>query len=71
MDRKSAGVDFDRDAFVTPPHQAPRPEARWPGMLLLLVAVAALGLLAYKFLIQNAVEDSGSDSRTLAQIACA
>jgi hypothetical protein len=68
MDRKSSGIDFDREAFVTPAPRAPHGDSRWPGVLLLLVAVVALGLLGYKFLIQDAVNDSGSDSRTLAQI---
>jgi hypothetical protein len=68
MDRKSAGVDFDREAFVSPSPRAPSGDSRLPGLLLLLVAVAALGLIGYKFLIQDAVDDSGSDRRTLAQI---
>lgn len=67
MDRKSTGIDFDRDAFVPPPAHTPVPETRWPGLLLLLVAVGVLGLIGYKFLIQNA-DESGSDSRSLAQI---
>jgi hypothetical protein len=68
MDRKSPGIDYERDAFV--PAVAPQAQSgsRLPGMLLLLVAAAGLCFLGYKFLIQSAVEDSGSDQRTLAQL---
>src|SRR5882762_5006504 len=68
MDRKSTGIDFDRQAFVTPAEQASPSGSRFPGVLLILVAVAGLGLLGYKFLIQSAVDDPGADRRTLVQI---
>jgi hypothetical protein len=68
MDRKSTGIDFDRQAFVTPVEQASPSGSRFPGVLLLLVAIAGLGFLGYKFLIENAVDDPGANRRTLAQI---
>jgi hypothetical protein len=68
MDRKSTGIDFDREAFVAPAEQASPSGSRLSGVLLLLVAIGGLGLLGYKFLIQSAVDDPGADRRTLVQI---
>jgi hypothetical protein len=68
MDRKSTGLDFDRETFVAPSASQPQHNSRLPGVLLLLVAVAGLCFLGYKFLIQSAVDDSGADQRTLAEI---
>jgi hypothetical protein len=68
MDRKSTGIDFDRQAFVTPAERASPSGSRFPGVLLLLVAIAGLGLLGYRFLIQSAVDEPVTDRRTLVQI---
>lgn len=68
MDRKSTGIDFDRQAFVTPAEQASPSGSRFSGVLLLLVAVAGLGFLGYKFMIESAVDDPGTNRRTLVQI---
>lgn len=68
MDRKSTGLDFDRDTFVAPTSSQPQRDSRLPGVLLLLVAVAVLCFLGYRFLIESAVDNSGADQRTLAQI---
>jgi hypothetical protein len=68
MDRKSTGIDFDRQAFVTSAEPASPSGARFPGVLLLLVAIAGFGLLGYKFLIQSAVDDPAAERRTLVQI---
>jgi hypothetical protein len=68
MDRKSTGLDFDRETFVAPAASQPQHISRLPGIVLLLVAVAGLCFLGYKFLIQSAVDDSGGNQRTLAEI---
>ena len=68
MDRKSTGIDFDRQAFVTSSESSSATGSPFTGVLLLLVAIAALCLLGYKFLIRTAVDDPDSARRTLAQI---
>jgi len=68
MDRKSTGIEYDRQAFVTSAEPASPSGSRFSGVLLLLVAVAGLGLLGYKFLIQSAVDDPEANRRTLVQI---
>lgn len=68
MDRKSTGIDFDRQSFVNRAAEPSPSGSRFSGVLLLLVAVAALGFLGYKFLIQSAVDDPGAERRTLVQM---
>jgi hypothetical protein len=68
MDRKSTGIDFDRQAFVTSAEPVSPSGSRFPGLLLLLVAIGALAFVGYKFLIQSAVDDPGAERRTLVQI---
>ena len=68
MDRKSTGIDFDRQAFVTSSESSPASSSPFTGVLLLLVAIAALCLLGYKFLIRSAVDDPENMRRTLAQV---
>lgn len=68
MDRKSTGIDFDRQSFVNRAAESSPSGLRFSGVLLLLVAIAALGLLGYKFLIQSAVDDPGAERRTLVQM---
>jgi len=68
MDRKSTGIDFDRQAFVASSESSSATSSPFTGVLLLLVAIAALCLLGYKFLIRTAVDDPDSNRRTLAQI---
>jgi len=68
MDRKSTGIDFDRQSFVNRSAESSPSGSRFSGVPLLLVAIAALGLLGYKFLIQSAVDDPGAERRTLVQM---
>ena len=68
MDRKSTGIDFDRQSFVNRAAESSPSGSRFSGVLLLLVAVAALAFLGYKFLIQSAVDDPGAERRTLTQM---
>jgi hypothetical protein len=68
MDRKSEGIEFNREAFVAaPPKEAPAGPRLILG-LLLVVSVVAIGLIAYKVLIQNAGSSSGTDPRIVAQL---
>jgi hypothetical protein len=68
MDRKSSGIDFDRESFVAPSASNSQAASRLPGLLILVAAAAVLCFLGYRFLIQNAGDDAGGDQRTLAQI---
>jgi hypothetical protein len=68
MDRKSTGIDFDRQSFVNRAAESSPSGLHFSGVLLLLVAIAALGFLGYKFLIQSAVDDPGGERRTLVQM---
>lgn len=63
MGDKSAGIDFDRQVFVQPQAQAPRPGARAGGVLLAIVVVLVFVILGYKLLPQL-TRDSGSSSGT-------
>jgi uncharacterized coiled-coil protein SlyX len=55
-----AGIDFDRQAFVTPTDKAPRVSPHILGPVILLVAIAAAGLIGYKLI-------SGSSARSSEQ----
>lgn len=69
MDRKSDGIEFNREAFAT---NTPKEASSGPRLvlgLLLVVSVVALGLIAYKVLIQNAGSSGGTiDARVVAQL---
>jgi hypothetical protein len=49
MDRKSTGVEFDREAFVPADH-TPKPSPPFLGIALFLIAAAAVGFVGYKLL---------------------
>lgn len=63
-----AGIDFDRQAFVSAPERAPRPAPRLLGPLVLVVAIAALGLLAFKLFNDYSRIAPGINSQSLEQI---
>ena len=69
MDRKSDGIEFNREAFVA---STPKEASAGPRLfigLLLVVSVAALGLIVYKVLIQNAGGSGGTtDARVVAEL---
>jgi len=56
-----AGIDFDRQAFVTPTDKASRVSPHILGPVILLVAIAAAGLIGYKLI-------SGSSARSSQQV---
>jgi len=71
MDRKNAGIEYDRDAFVHSDEQMSggNPSAR--GILVLLASIAAiiaLAFLGYKIVSQADSAGSGSESRVLSQL---
>ena len=68
MDRKSEGIEFNRDAFVSGPPKQANTAPRLVMGLLLVISVVALGLIAYKVLIQNSESASGTDPRVIAQL---
>lgn len=68
MDRKSEGIEFNREAFVA---GAPKEASTAPRLimgLLVVISVVALGLIAYKVLIQNAGSASSTDTRVIAAL---
>jgi len=69
MDRKSEGIEFNREAFAT---NTPKEASTGPRLilgLLLVVSIVALGLIAYKVLIQGAGSSGGTiDARVVAQL---
>jgi pyruvate/2-oxoglutarate dehydrogenase complex dihydrolipoamide acyltransferase (E2) component len=68
MDRKSEGIEFNREAFVAGPPKAAPAGPRLILGLLLVVSVVALGLIAYKVLIANAGTPASADGRVIAQL---
>ena len=64
-----AGIEFDRQAFVSTPDKAPRVSPNILGPLILVVAIFAAGLVGYKLISSSAARSSqASDSESLAQI---
>lgn len=59
MSDKSAGIDFDRQAFVRPPAPNPRQASRVTIVFLGLAGIAAIVFLGYK-LVSVAARDSAS-----------
>jgi hypothetical protein len=64
-----AGIDFDRQAFVTPTAKAPRVGPHILGPVILVVAIAAAGLIGYKLIYSSSGRSSQTtDSETVAQM---
>ncbi len=63
-----AGIDFDRQAFVPAVERAPRPTSRLLAPLILVIAVAALGLAGFKLLSEYSRSTPSIDSQGLEQI---
>jgi hypothetical protein len=75
MADKSGGIDFDRQVFVQPEVPKSRPAPPIAGILFALVAIGAIGFLAYKILPQNlsgfakaGSANANSDAPTLADV---
>src|ERR1700688_1616202 len=64
-----AGIDFDRQAFVTPTDKAPRVSPHILGPVILLIAIAAAGLIGYKLISGSSARSSQqADSETVAEM---
>jgi hypothetical protein len=64
-----AGIDFDRQAFVTPTDKAPRVSPHVLGPVILLIVIAAAGLIGYKLVYGSSVRSSQTtDSESVAQM---
>lgn len=63
-----AGIDFDRQAFVPAAERAPQPTSRVLAPLILVIAVAALGLVGFKLFSEYSRSATGSDPQGLEQI---
>ncbi len=68
MDRKTEGIEFNREAFAAAPAKEANTGPRLVVGLLLVVAVVALGLIAYKVLIQGSNGPSASDAKVVAEL---
>jgi hypothetical protein len=64
-----AGIDFDRQVFVTPTDKAPRVSPHILGPVILLIAIAAAGLIGYKLISGSSARSSQqADSDSVAQM---
>jgi|SRR5713226_1896749 len=63
-----AGIDFDRQAFVPASERAPRPTSRLLAPLILVIAVAALGLVGFKLFSEYSRSAPSVESRGLEEI---
>ncbi len=68
MADKSAGIDFDRQVFVQPDLPKSRPASSIAGILLALVAIAAIAFLGYKLLPQNVGDSAKPNDQALAEV---
>jgi len=71
MDRKNAGIEYDRDAFAPSADRLAEGNPSLRGVFILLgsiIAIVALGLLGYKIVTQSDIAGSSGDSRVLARV---
>lgn len=71
MDRKNAGLEYDREAFVPAADRMSDGNPSLRGILVLLAsiaAIAALAFLGYKIVAQSDAGGSATDSRVLGQL---
>jgi hypothetical protein len=68
MTDKSSGMDFDRQLFVQPQASVPRPAANVPGLILVVVVLAAVAFLAYKLLPQISSDSANAGNPALNDI---
>jgi len=61
MSEKTSGVDFDRQAFVPPDPVPSRSNSQFTGLVLALVAIAAIALIGYKLLPRSPGSGSADD----------
>lgn len=71
MDRKNAGIEYDREAFIPAADAMSDGNPSLRGVLVLLAsiaAIAALAFLGYKIVAQSDASGSFADSRVLSQL---
>ena len=71
MDRKNAGIDYDREAFIPAADRMSDGNPSLRGILVLLASIAAivaLAFLGYKIVGQSDASGSSADSRVLGQL---
>jgi hypothetical protein len=71
MDRKNAGIEYDREAFIPAADAMSDGNPSFRGVLVLLASIAAivaLAFLGYKIVAQSDVSGSVGDSRVLNQL---
>ena len=71
MDRKNAGIEYDREAFIPAADAMSDGNPSLRGVLVLLAsiaAIAALAFLGYKIVAQSDASGSVADSRVLSQL---
>lgn len=71
MDRKNAGIEYDREAFIPAADRMSDGNPSLRGILVLLAsiaAIAALAFLGYKIVGQSDASGSSADSRVLGQL---
>lgn len=71
MDRKNAGIEYDREAFIPAAEHMSDGNPSMRGILVLLAsiaAIAALAFLGYKIVTQSDANGSVADSRVLGQL---
>lgn len=68
MSDKSSGMDFDRQLFVQPQASVPRPASNLSGLILVVVVLAAVGILAYKLVPQFSSDSASTGNLAMANI---
>src|SRR5580700_2566381 len=71
MDRKNAGIEYDREAFIPASDRLSDGNPSLRGVLVLVASIAAiiaLAFLGYKIVAQSDGGGSPSDSRVLGQL---
>jgi hypothetical protein len=63
-----AGIDFNRQVFTSTGEQAPQPASRILGMVLLVVALVAVGFVGYKVISASSRTEAGADSQGVEKI---
>ncbi|MFY9532075.1 MAG: hypothetical protein WBC04_21355 [Candidatus Acidiferrales bacterium] len=62
------GIDFDREAFVPSPEPTPKATPPGAGLLILLVAVGAIGIVGYKLISSSSLTADNGESRNIEQV---
>jgi hypothetical protein len=61
-------IDFDREAFVPSTEPTPRPTPPVAGLVILLVAVGAIGVVGYKLISSSSLTADNGENRNIEQV---